>query len=155
VTPINRYSPSASTSELSGRSGIGGGGLGRHGPGRRRKGRENAERRPFPFDRVAQVADHGDAHVLARLDADDGVRGLAEMDACCNRRHFRFLKMKSLILPPLDRQTAFARILAQTKGSVKMAEQATALAETLSHSLLDRLFGDQGKSGCRANENHV
>jgi len=52
-------------------------------------------------------------------------------------------KSAELGLPPLDRQTAFARILAQTKGTVKMAEQATALAEALSHSLLvpSRMIG--------------
>jgi len=51
------------------------------------------------------------------------------------------LKEALVPLPPLDRQTAFGRQAATLTARQHLAEQATALAEALSLSLLDRLLG--------------
>jgi len=53
------------------------------------------------------------------------------------------LKEVLVPLPPLDRQAAFGRLAAAITVQQGLAEQATALAVALSHSLLDRLIAPQ------------
>ncbi len=58
-------------------------------------------------------------------------------------RHYRFLKMTQLVLPPLDKQRAFAALVSQAYGMTGKDGLATKIATALSGSLISRLLRER------------